>query len=560
LLETLTGVVDTETITYVAPAETVACDGMLMIAGFEVVSDTALPPAGAGPVRYTSKLTHWPPTVEEGSVRTLCNTAGWSVRVQLTACPSPDTVILALLDTLTGVVDTETITYVAPAETVACDGMPMIAGFEVVSDTALPPAGAGPVRYTSRLTHWPPRVEEGSVRTLCNTAGWSVRVQLTACPSPDTVILALLETLTGFVDTETTTYVAPAGTVACDGMPMIAGFEVLSDTVLPPAGAGTVRYTSRFTHWPPTVEEGSARTLCNTAAGWSVRVQLSACPSPDTVILALLETLTGFVDTETTTYVAPAGTVACDGMPIIAEFEVVSDTALPPAGAGPVKYTLRLTTWPPTTLEALVPTDFNAGAATCSSTDCDAPPAVAVIVTSDALTTGEVGNGTRRTLSPAVTVTCAGIAIISARDPDNTRTAPEDGAGALIVTTKVASLPPIIVSATKDAPATVGSETVLVTNWPISKAPPQWSLYQCVLLGARGMCDPIIIVRLVPLLTTRSGRRYSAGFSSLIYVVKSRTVLTSNTQGMVDSAAFTSQVNVASCPVGTTVSPLISGN
>src|ERR1019366_2045184 len=126
--------------------------------------------------------------------------------------------------------------------------------------------------------------EEGSARTFCNTGGWSVIVQLSACPSPDTVILALLVTLTGFVDTETITYDAPAGTVACDGMPMIVGFEVVSDTALPPAGAGPVRSTSRLTTRPLTVEEGSARALCNTA-GWSVRVQLSAYPIPDNVIL-----------------------------------------------------------------------------------------------------------------------------------------------------------------------------------------------------------------------------------------------------------------------------------
>jgi len=84
---------------------------------------------------------------------------------------------------------------------------------------------------------------------------------------------------------------------------------------------------------PPAVVMGDSATD-DSATGVSVRTAVLDTPPPEAEIVTGVEMSTPPVVIVNLTLVAPAGTVMVSGMEATDGFELESDTANPPAGAG----------------------------------------------------------------------------------------------------------------------------------------------------------------------------------------------------------------------------------
>src|SRR5207248_9943356 len=108
-----------------------------------------MPPAGAGPVRFTLfNVVETPPTTDAGDSATESNATGLTVRVAVLLTPLyPAKIVTGVVAETDDVVIVKTGDAVAPAATVTEAGIPMPRSL-VVKLTTMPPAGAGAFRVT----------------------------------------------------------------------------------------------------------------------------------------------------------------------------------------------------------------------------------------------------------------------------------------------------------------------------------------------------------------------------------------------------------------------------
>ena len=141
---------------------------------------------------------------------------------------------------------------VAPAAICTVAGTAATIGLLLVSLTAAPAAGAGASRVTvfDATGTAPPTIDEGFRLTEATPSGVTVRVAVTAT----SLYLAVI--VTGVLDVTKPVVIATgcetaafAGTVTEDGTTAMAGLELESVIVSPPAGANP----SRLTTFPVTV-------------------------------------------------------------------------------------------------------------------------------------------------------------------------------------------------------------------------------------------------------------------------------------------------------------------
>ena len=130
----------------VAPAATVMVAGTVTDAS-ELLSVTAAPVDGAGPVRYTVlEVDATPPTKAAGGVRAN-NVTGFTAKVAALLTPPYAAEIVTVDAAETLLVVISNFAEVAPAATITLAGT-LAAALELLNVTTAPVDGAGPVRYT----------------------------------------------------------------------------------------------------------------------------------------------------------------------------------------------------------------------------------------------------------------------------------------------------------------------------------------------------------------------------------------------------------------------------
>lgn len=162
-------------------------------------------------------------------------------------------------------------------------------------------------------------------------------------------INADVSALTGMVVTVNVADDCPAATVTLGGTAACAGRELLSETTMPPAGAGPVSVTVAVTLPPPvTLDALSARAAVLGSVTVSVAV-FGAAPVDVADSVVVVPLVTGVVETPNVAVDAPAGTVTVAGADATPGFELAIVTGVPPAGAARASVTVAMDVAPPTT-------------------------------------------------------------------------------------------------------------------------------------------------------------------------------------------------------------------
>jgi hypothetical protein len=391
-------VVETAEVVIVNAADAVAPAGTVTEAGTPtpgslLVKLTMTPPAGAGPFRFTLfNVVGTPPTTVVGDNATESNATGLSVRmaVLVTLLNVAEIVTMTVAET-DEVVIVNAADAVAPAGTVTEAGTPT-PGLLLVKLTLIPPAGAGPVRFTLfNVVETPPTTVVGDNATESNASGLSVRmaVLVTLLNVAEIVTITVAET-DDVVIVNTGEAVAPAATVTEAGTPT-PGLLLVKVTLIPPAGAGPVRFTLfNVVEAPPTTVVGERVTESN-ATGFTVRIAVLLTPFKVAVIVigAVAETAE-VVIVNAADAVAPAATVTEAGTPTPGSL-LVKLTLIPPAGAAPVRFTLfKVVETPPTVDVGDSTTESNAIGFTVRIAVLLTPFKVAVMVIDVVAETAEV--------------------------------------------------------------------------------------------------------------------------------------------------------------------------
>ena len=148
--------------------------------------------------------------------------------------------IFTLVETVTAFVEITKFAAVFPAATVTDAGTEATAGFELASVTASGAAGTPPRRSVPAIVP-PPLTEDAIKITPLSMAGWTPSTA--DFVTPLAVMDIVTEELVRTGCTVTTVYFTdvPAVNVNCAGTETAAGFELVSVTVWPAAGAGAER-------------------------------------------------------------------------------------------------------------------------------------------------------------------------------------------------------------------------------------------------------------------------------------------------------------------------------
>jgi hypothetical protein len=210
-------VVVTVKVAVVAPALTVTLAGTL---ADELLSERAIsaPPAGAALVSVTVPVEEPPPVTVEGFSVTPESAAGSViVRSDVFVTPPATALIVATVAVDTAVVVTVKVAVVAPALTVTLGGR-LADGLLLERATAIPPAGAAPVRVTVPVEELPPTTVVGFNEIPCSAElGDTVRAAVLVTPLKAALIVAVTALVTAVVVTVNVPVKLPAATVTLAG-------------------------------------------------------------------------------------------------------------------------------------------------------------------------------------------------------------------------------------------------------------------------------------------------------------------------------------------------------
>jgi len=324
--------------------------------------------------------------------------------------------------------------------------------------------------------------------------------------------------------------VAPAGTVTVIGT--VAAVLLLERvTTVPPAGAAPVRVTVPVDDTtPPTTLVGETLTDARVEpvdGGMTVRVvdwvSVPAAVLPLTFAAALA--VTAVVVTEKVWVVAPAGTVTVAGT-TAAALLLVRLTTSPPEGAGPLKVTVPVAVFPPTTgpvklIDARVATGAPAMRVSVAVSLTPAAEAVTVTGVVTATPVDVIVKGAL--MAPAGTVMVAGTMTAGLPLLRDTLT-PPSGAAMLSVTVPVAEPPPATVAGAMLSPVRNtmgggGALTVREANW-VSVPAEVWPLTLAVVLA---VTDELVTLKVA--LVAPAGPVTVAGTATLALLLVSVTTV-----------------------------------
>jgi hypothetical protein len=149
----------------VLPAGTVTLAGTLAADGVSLISDTAIPPAGAAPVSVTVPWETMPPKTLVGFIESEFRTGGATVSAAVFSFTPSSAVMVMGVDPLTGYVVIVKVALVLPPGTVTLDGTLAADGMLLLNDTTTPPLGAAPVSVTTPWEVIPPRTLAGFIES-----------------------------------------------------------------------------------------------------------------------------------------------------------------------------------------------------------------------------------------------------------------------------------------------------------------------------------------------------------------------------------------------------------
>ena len=155
----------------------------------------------------------------------------------------------------------------------------------------------------------------------------------------------------------------PAATVTASGT-VAAALLLLSATTDPPVGAAVVSVTVPVELLPPVTLVGLKLKVLR-AVEVIVNTAVRVTPPKLAVIVTAVDVDTGDVVTVKVALLLPAATVTAAGT-VAAPLSLLSDTADPPAGAGPLSVTVPVELTPPLTLVGLKLRVTKAGGITVS--------------------------------------------------------------------------------------------------------------------------------------------------------------------------------------------------
>jgi hypothetical protein len=264
------------------------------------------------------------------------------------------------------------VALVAPSATATLPGTVAAAGLLVLSVTTAPPAGAALVSATVPCELLPPTTEVG-LSAMPDTAGgggvlgFTTNVADCVTPPPDTEIVTMVCTVTADVKTLNPPRSVPAGIWTLVGTEAIAGWLLVSASVLsgPPNGTGEAMVTSPDDPpLCPTVEVGVSVNDVGGCCGTNVTGACTLTPFHVAVTVAVVVVETLFVwsgnDTEKL-----AGSTNTDAGGTTDGELLDSVTDAPPGGACPVSMTMAPACTPP--LIVLGEIDNDCSAVGCTS-------------------------------------------------------------------------------------------------------------------------------------------------------------------------------------------------
>jgi hypothetical protein len=344
---------------------------------------------------------------------------------------------------------------VAPAVTVTEDGTAP-AALLLLSVTTAPPAGAGPLRVTVPDEGVPPVTAAGFRATVDGAGGVTVRSADCVTPPRLAVMLTGVAAATAIVVTAKTPVVLPPGTVTDAGTAATAALPLASVTTMPPVGAALDKVTVPEELTLPSTVAGLRATEFS-PGGVTVKDAVTLIPEYEAVIVTAVWDATGIVVTVKAAVELPAGTVTAEGT-VAAALLLLSDTLVPPAGAGPARVTVPEEDVPPVTDPGLTATEPIATGVTVKSAVLVLVPYIAVIVTVAGAATGSAETENVAVVEPPATVTDAGTVAAAVLLLLNDTDAPAAGAGAESVTVPVELDPPLAdvgLSVNRESPAGV---------------------------------------------------------------------------------------------------------
>lgn len=253
----------------VAPSATVTLAGVVAAAVLLLVKATTVPPAGAAPLRVTVPVDELPPITVEGVRDRLVTVAGgggaagFTVKVADLVTEFAVAEMSAVCVAVTVDVEIANVTLDAPEGTIAVVGTAATPGFELVSDTAKPPLGAGLVRMMVPVEAEPPSTVDGVSETAERAAGGGGvvgAVMVSAVSADELLVPARMLTIwftpvIALVLTVNVALVAPAGTVTLAGT--VARVPLTKRlTTTPPDGAASCSVACPVEVLPPTTVAG----------------------------------------------------------------------------------------------------------------------------------------------------------------------------------------------------------------------------------------------------------------------------------------------------------------
>jgi hypothetical protein len=257
----------------------------------------------------------------------------------------------------TGVVLIKNVAAVVPEATVTLAGTVATELSLELSVTSAPFAGAGPFSVTVPVEELPPRTDVGLTVTELRVAAVTVSVAAFVTFAYEAVMLTEVFVATGEVVTRNVAVVAFAGMMTLVGTLPTALLLLARAICAPAAGAGPFSVTVPVDDAPPRTEVGLNVTELSAAAVTVNDTELELLVY-DAEILTELVVATGEVVTVKVAEVAFAGTVMLAGTTAIVPLLLLSTTAAPDEGAGPLRVTVPVDELPPSTEVGLKVTEL----------------------------------------------------------------------------------------------------------------------------------------------------------------------------------------------------------
>jgi hypothetical protein len=309
---------------------------------------TAMPLPGASPLSVTVPVAETPPVTLTGSRARPVTVGALTVSVAVFD-PLRVPVIVAVVLDPTGDVVTPNVVEVAPPGTFTLAGT--VAGPALLSVTAIPPVGAGPLSVTVPVEEPPPSTAVGLSVSPAMTGGLIVRTAVFETAPRVAVIVGETVVATAEVEIVNVAVVWPAATVTLPGT-MATVLLLPRVTATPPVGAGPSSVTVPVAGLPPVNTVGLSASAERDGA-LTVRGAVFATPPADAVMVGEVVEGTAEVEIVNVAVVCPAVTVTDAGTVAAAVLLLLRVTTIPPAGAAELIVTVPVEELPPMTVVGL---------------------------------------------------------------------------------------------------------------------------------------------------------------------------------------------------------------